>query len=144
MLNKILAKHRADFPFEPGEEGENRNRYYFLKGWLGEFFDNLKTEKMENVVFTQLTIPEFGRVIQQESERFHGGTSVSKAISKRIYSNSESIDFMPVSQRVLNALITMGVKTIGDARGVSEASFCQYRNISRKSWLELKEFLESN
>lgn len=31
---EILAAYRKEFPFQPGEESENRERYYWLSGFL--------------------------------------------------------------------------------------------------------------
>lgn len=31
---EILAVYRKEFPFQPGEESENRERFYWLSGFL--------------------------------------------------------------------------------------------------------------
>lgn len=42
MLSQILERHRLDFPFVEGDNSEQRERYYFLRGWLADVFADPK------------------------------------------------------------------------------------------------------
>lgn len=37
MIEKILEQYRKEYPFEPGEDCANRDRYYWLSGFLRQF-----------------------------------------------------------------------------------------------------------
>lgn len=37
MIEKILSQYRKEYPFEPGEDSANRDRYYWLSGFLRQF-----------------------------------------------------------------------------------------------------------
>lgn len=42
MVHQLLEKHRLDFPFVEGDESEQRERHYFLRGWLADVFADPK------------------------------------------------------------------------------------------------------
>lgn len=37
MIEKILEQYRKEYPFDPGEDCANRDRYYWLSGFLRQF-----------------------------------------------------------------------------------------------------------
>ena len=51
------------------------------------------------------------------------------------------IDELEVSARVYNRLVNNGVKTVGDARKLSDNDFLRFYNFGRKSLRELRDLI---
>jgi len=73
---------------------------------------------MENVVFTQLSIPEFRRLIQQELEEFHksSATQPETPATRKILSLSEFCEYAGLSRQTAYKL-TSGQKVPHSKRG---------------------------
>lgn len=44
---EILDFHKQQFPWQPGEDSENRRMYYFLSGFLSELEQRKQGPKLE-------------------------------------------------------------------------------------------------
>ncbi len=98
---------------------------------------------MQNVVFTQLSIPEFREIIRQELARFFSDKANVVALSKTLQYDKETLDNDPIgsiqmSVRLYNILIDAKVTTVGQMRNIDKKTFLRIRNAGKKTWGELE------
>lgn len=103
---------------------------------------------MQNVVFTQLSIPEFRQIIREELHSFFRDKRNVEAMAQIInrvstYKDDTNIIDLHMSVTLYNGLKKHGISTLGEMKAMEWKTFKKIKGVGSKSWDELQDIIST-